>query len=155
MTQSVTGVVVKMDEFCLERFRIAQGGLYAVALNELRSGRKQSHWVWFVFPQLKGLGHSPNAAFYGLSGLTEARAYVADPILGERLREATRTMLAHRALTAAAVLGELDALKFKSCLTLFSLADPTEKVFEIALERFFSGARDERTLELLEEQNTN
>lgn len=141
---------MKTDEFDLARFREAQDGWYATALQELRSGRKRSHWIWFVFPQLRGLGHSPNSREYGLGGLAEARAYLADPLLGPRLREATGAMLAHQALGANAVLGELDALKFRSCLTLFSLADPSEQAFAAALECFFAGQRDVRTLELLE-----
>jgi len=142
---------VKPDAFRLARFRRAQENTYATALEELRSGRKRSHWIWFVFPQLKGLGHSANSEEYGLGGLDEARAYLADPLLGQRLREATGAMLAHRSSRAAAVLGELDALKFRSCLTLFSLADPSEQVFATALERFFACELDPRTLQLLEE----
>jgi len=135
--------------FCLARFREAQVQWYATALRELRAGKKRSHWVWFVFPQLKGLGCSANAERYGLSGLAEARAYLADALLGQRLRECTAAMLAHQSLGASAVLGELDALKFRSCLTLFALADPGEPVFVAALESLFAGERDWRTLELL------
>ncbi len=137
------------DAFCLARFREAQEQWYATALHELRSGKKRSHWVWFVFPPLRGLGSSPNAGKYGVSGLAEARAYLADALLGQRLRECTAAMLAHRSLGASAVLGALDALKFRSCLTLFSLADPSEPVFTAALEGLFAGERDGRTLELL------
>ena len=138
-----------MDEFCLARFFDAQQQWYAIALREIRAGRKRTHWVWFVFPQLKGLGSSANAEKYGLSGLAEARAYLADAVLGPRLREATAAMLAHRATGASAVLGELDALKFRSCLTLFALADPAEPLFAAALTDLFGGERDARTLELL------
>ena len=141
---------MRSDEFRLDRFRDAQEHSYATALQELQSARKRSHWIWFVFPQLTGLGRSPNSELYGLAGLAEARAYLAEPILGQRLREATRVMLDHQSLGASAVLGDLDALKFQSCLTLFSLADPSEQVFATALECFFAGARDLRTLELLE-----
>lgn len=143
---------MKSDEFRLARFLHAQEHSYAAALQELCSGRKRSHWIWFVFPQLRGLGRSSNSEVYGLAGLAEARAYLADPILGHRLREATRAMLAHHTLGARAVLGDLDALKFRSCLTLFSVADPSEHVFAMALERFFAGERDVRTLELLDAQ---
>jgi len=137
------------DEFHLARFINAQKDSYATALSELRSGKKQSHWIWYVFPQLKGLGHSFNSEHYGLSGLAEARAYLADPILGARLREAIETMLRHESLSAASMLGELDALKFKSSLTLFSLAVPSERIFADALKRFFDSERDARTIELL------
>lgn len=138
------------DTFDLARFVSAQAHAYATALEEIRAGRKRSHWIWFVFPQLGGLGTSPTSLRYGLSGLAEARAYLAHPVLGERLREATAAMLAHAPRTADAVLGELDALKFRSCLTLFALADPSEEPFIAALDRFFDGGRDERTLALLE-----
>ncbi|MGP3790665.1 DUF1810 domain-containing protein [Pseudomonas sp. B392_1p] len=143
---------MKSDEFNLARFMEAQETSYAAAIAELRSGRKKTHWIWFVFPQLKGLGSSFNSEHYGLSGLAEARAYLAHPDLGPRLREATAAMLAHQSKGASAVLGELDALKFRSCLTLFSLADPADHVFGDALDSLFGGERDTRTLRLLEAQ---
>lgn len=135
--------------FSLARFQAAQAQWYATALGELHVGKKRTHWVWFVFPQLKGLGSSANAEKYGLSGVAEARAYLADAVLGQRLRECTAAMLAHQSLGASAVLGELDALKFRSCLTLFALAEPDEPIFTTALESLFAGERDWRTLELL------
>lgn len=137
------------EPFELGRFLAAQDRAYATALEELRQGRKRSHWIWYVFPQLRGLGSSPAAGLYGLAGLDEARAYLAHPVLGARLREAIQAMLAHRALGADGVLGGLDALKFRSCLTLFALAVPDEPLFATALEAFFGGARDPLTLELL------
>lgn len=132
------------------RFHHAQQHAYSTALSELRSGRKRSHWIWYIFPQLKGLGRSLTAEQFGLDGLAEARAYLADPLLRQRLVEATEAMLAHQSLSAASVLGELDALKFRSCLTLFALADPSEPVFTQALDHFFDGEQDPRTLALLE-----
>lgn len=138
------------DPFDLARFVTAQYGAYGTALAEIRSGRKRSHWIWFVFPQLRGLGSSPTSVAYGLSGLAEARAYLAHPVLGARLREATLAMLAHAPRPADAVLGELDALKFRSCMTLFAMAGRTEALFDAALEAFFGGVRDRRTLGLLE-----
>jgi len=135
--------------FSLARFQEAQVQWYATALRELRAGKKRTHWVWFVFPQLKGLGCSANAEKYGLSGVAEARAYLADAVLGQRLRECTAAMVAHQSVGASAVLGELDALKFRSCLTLFALAEPDEPIFTTALESLFAGERDWRTLELL------
>ena len=144
---------MKSDEFDLARFLDAQQNSYASALSELRSGKKQSHWIWYVFPQLKGLGLSSASQKYGLASLAEARAYLADPILGDRLREATQAILAHDSVSATGVLGELDALKFKSCITLFSRAAPSELIFKQALARFFAGQPDQRTLELLEPPN--
>ena len=140
---------MKADEFHLTRFLAAQEHSYATAIEEIRSGKKRTHWIWFVFPQLRGLGRSATSEKYGLSGLAEARAYLADPLLGRRLRESTQAMLAHRSLGASAVLGELDALKFRSCLTLFSMADPAEQLFASALQFFFAGERDVRTRKLL------
>lgn len=141
------------DPFQLSRFTEAQETSYATALAELRAGRKRTHWIWFVFPQLRGLGSSANAERYGLTGLAEARAYLGHPVLGPRLREATAAMLVHQAGDAGSVLGEVDALKFCSCLTLFSLADPSEQIFRAALDAFFGGVCDRRTLALLERSN--
>ena len=138
-----------VDGFQLQRFHAAQAGVYATALAELRTGRKRSHWVWFVFPQLRGLGRSANAHFYALAGLEEACAYLADPVLGHRLREATKAMLNHVDQPATTVLGEVDAMKFHSCLTLFARAAPDEPVFSQAIERFFDGEPDAATLALL------
>src|SRR5690606_8870323 len=131
---------MKTDEFNLARFMEAQEISYAAAIAELRSGRKKTHWIWFVFPQLKGLGSSYNSEHYGLSGLAEARAYLAHPGLGPRLREATATMLAHQSKGASAVLGALDALKFRSCLTLFSLADPQSMLLAMRLRASLVGS---------------
>ena len=136
--------------FDLQRFMAAQDPVYATALEDLRAGRKQSHWIWFVFPQLRGLGRSATSEVYGLDGLAEARAYLAHPVLGPRLRESVEAMLAHRSLTASTILGGLDALKFRSCVTLFLMAHPGDPLFATALESFFAGQRDVRTLELLE-----
>lgn len=141
---------MEADEFDLNRFLEAQEASYATALQELRSGKKRTHWIWYVFPQLRGLGTSSMSAKYGMSGLREARLYLAHPVLGQRLRESTEVMLGHQASSAESVLGELDAAKFRSCLTLFSLAEPTTQVFNAALDRFFSGLRDRKTLDLLE-----
>lgn len=140
---------MKSEEFQLDRFLDAQKDSYDIALEELRNGKKRSHWVWYVFPQLRGLGASSASYTYGVVSLAEARAYLVHPILGQRLREATNAMLAHRSMTADSILGELDALKFRSCLTLFSLADPSETIFTDALEYFFGGARDSRTIQLV------
>ena len=139
------------DSFDLDRFVQAQADSYACALAELRAGRKRSHWVWFVFPQLQGLGRSPMAQRYGLSGLAEARAYAAHPVLGPRLRECVRALLGHAGTSAARLLGEVDALKLRSCLTLFARAAPGEGLFDQALQGFFGGAPDALTPRLLGE----
>lgn len=133
------------------RFLEAQARAYAVALAELRAGRKASHWMWFVFPQLAGLGRSPTAAFFALEDLGAARAYAAHPVLGARLREATAAMLAHRGRSARAILGTPDDLKFRSSMTLFALALPGEPLFRAALAAFAGGRPDPLTLALLGE----
>ena len=115
---------------------------------ELARGRKRSHWMWFVFPQLKGLGVSSTAQHYGIASLEEARAYLAHPVLGPRLRECCELMLAVPQRSAHEILGSPDDLKFRSCLTLFSLAAPHEPLFRLCLERFYSGGPDPRTLAL-------
>lgn len=129
----------------LERFVTAQEPVIREVLEELRAGRKRSHWMWFVFPQLKGLGTSAMAQHYGLASLAEARAYLARPVLGARLRECCALMLAVPQRSAHEILGSPDDLKFRSCLTLFALAAPQEAVFRAALERFYGGQPDPRT----------
>lgn len=137
------------DHFHLERFLEAQAADYATALAELGAGRKRTHWVWYVLPQLRGLGLSSTSSFYGITGLAEARAYAAHPVLGERLRESVRAMLAHEDVSAREILGEIDAMKLQSCLTLFAAAVPDEPLFVAGLERFFGGEPDSKTLTLL------
>lgn len=141
--------MVDRDPFDLERFVAAQSGVIERVRVELQSGRKQSHWMWFVFPQLVGLGFSPMAQRYAISSLAEARAYLAHPLLGARLRECTELVLAIHGKTAHAIFGSPDDLKFRSCLSLFAEAAPDEIVFNIALAKYFSGAKDPRTLALL------
>ena len=136
------------DPHDLERFVTAQEPVIATVRDELRAGRKRSHWMWFVFPQLRGLGHSSTAQRYGLESLAEAQAYLAHPLLGARLRECTG--LALRAGTDAhALFGPPDDLKFRSCMTLFHRAAPEESVFADALRRFFDGKPDTLTDALL------
>ena len=115
---------------------------------ELSNGRKRSHWMWFVFPQLKGLGLSSTAQHYGIASLAEARAYLAHPVLGPRLRACCELMLAVPQRSAHEILGSPDDLKFRSCVTLFSLAAPDEPLFRRCLERFYDGEPDPRTLAL-------
>lgn len=123
-----------------------EGGTYGRALGELRAGRKTSHWMWFVFPQVAGLGRSATAQRFALDGLGAARDYLAHPVLGPRLRECAEALLALEVLDADAVLGGIDAVKLRSSLTLFARAAPHEPVFSAALDRFFGGVEDEATL---------
>lgn len=133
----------------LHRFVAAQDGVSAQVLQELRAGRKRTHWMWFVFPQLAGLGSSPTAQHFALRSLDEARAYLAHPVLGHRLRECCEALLASPTADAHAIFGSPDDLKLRSCLTLFSAAAPGEPLFRQLLDRFYGGMPDPRTLQLL------
>ena len=135
----------------MERFVQAQdaGGTYDQALRELKAGRKTSHWMWFVFPQLAGLGRSAMAQAYALDSLDEARAYVAHPVLGPRLRACVAAVLSHPDRSAEQVLGGIDALKLRSSMTLFARADPDEPAYAAVLETFYGGEPDPRTEQLL------
>lgn len=136
------------DPFNLQRFVDAQGdaAIYARALAELRAGRKQSHWIWFVFPQITGLGSSPMSQAYAIHSLEEARAYFDHPLLGPRLRESTEALLeAEPAATAESILGGIDAIKVRSSMTLFARAAPEEQLFKDALARFYAGEPDPET----------
>jgi len=143
-----------MDSFDLERFVAAQNPIYAAVAAELRVGRKQSHWMWFVFPQIAGLGASDMARRYAISSLDEARAYLAHTVLGQRLRECTALVLEVKDKSADDIFGYPDNLKFHSCMTLFCHAAPedTETVFRDALDRFFDGKQDKQTLARLQPQ---
>jgi len=136
------------DPFHLQRFVDAQedAAIYARALAELRAARKQSHWIWFVFPQIAGLGASPMSQAYAIRSLDEARAYLDHPLLGPRLRESTEALLAAEpGASAEAILGGIDAIKVRSSMTLFHLAAPEEQLFRSALDRFFAGEPDPET----------
>ena len=134
----------------LSRFVDAQGfGTYEQALRELRAGRKQGHWIWFVFPQIAGLGHSETSRFYALSGLDEARAYVTDPVLGPRLVECVQALLDLPGDDAVAVLGPIDAQKLRSSMTLFACAADDHPVFQRVLDKYFDGSLDEATISRL------
>jgi uncharacterized protein (DUF1810 family) len=139
---------VSGDTFDLERFLTAQAPVMDDVRAELGAGRKRSHWMWFVFPQLKGLGTSSMAQHYGIASLAEACAYLAHPVLGPRLRECCELMLAVPEKTAHDILGSPDDLKFLSCVTLFSLAAPGDELFGRCLARFYGGTPDARTLAL-------
>lgn len=136
------------DTFDLQRFVVAQdaGGTYDAALRELRGGRKRGHWMWFVLPQLTGLGSSDMAQRYALTGLAEARAYLAHPVLGPRLRACADALAALDTSDAEAVLGPVDAQKLRSSMTLFAAAAPQERVFRDVLERYWDGREDARTV---------
>ena len=142
------------DALDLERFVTAQAVVIDAVLAELKAGRKRSHWMWFIFPQLRGLGHSPTAQFYGIQSLDEARAYHAHPLLGPRLDLCTQTVLASRARSLNELFGSPDDLKFKSCMTLFEIAVQHVPLFAQALDRWCGGERDDKTLELLSRQAT-
>ncbi len=135
------------DPYRLQRFVQAQDGAdsYEHALSELRAGRKTGHWMWFVFPQIAGLGHSEMARTYAISSIQEARAYLDHPVLGPRLLESTRALAALRGRSADQVLGEIDAMKLRSSMTLFARAAPVEPLFREVLDRYFGGAPDEAT----------
>lgn len=138
------------DAFDLRRFVQAQsGGVHEQALSELRAGAKRSHWMWFVFPQLAGLGRSSTAQHYALTSLDEARAYLAHPVLGPRLREVATVVADSDAVSAEALVGSVDALKLRSSATLFARAAPDEPVFTRVLDRWFAGGADAATDELL------
>jgi uncharacterized protein (DUF1810 family) len=139
------------DSFELARFVTAQQdrGTYRAALGELRAGRKRSHWMWFVFPQLAGLGRSPTAQFYAIGSSAEARAYLAHPVLGPRLRECAAAVLAADATSAEAIFGGIDAVKLRSSMTLFCCADPDEPLFRDVLDRYYDGEPDGATDALL------
>jgi len=137
------------DPFDLGRFVDAQSKDYARALSELRAGRKTTHWMWYVLPQMRGLGTSAMAARYGIGSLDEARAYLGHRVLGPRLNECVAAMNALRGASAAGVLGAIDAAKFRSCLTLFLAVEPDNAVLREALAKYYAGLADERTLALL------
>jgi uncharacterized protein (DUF1810 family) len=137
------------DSYDLQRFIDAQASVMPRVEAELRAGRKSSHWMWFVFPQMRGLGHSAMAQRYGIASLDEARAYLAHPVLGERLRHCCDLVLAAQGASAHAIFGSPDDSKFRSSLTLFSRAAPQEPVFGDCLRKYYNGVEDPATLTLL------
>ncbi len=139
------------DPFDLNRFLSAQAGIYPQVLAELRAGQKRSHWIWFIFPQLKGLGQSSYSEFYGIGSLQEAAAFWRHPALGPRLEECTSLVNHVQKRPIEEILGYPDDLKFRSSMTLFSRAAPDASVFTQALDKYFGGKPDRLTLELLGE----
>lgn len=140
--------MVQGDPYYLERFVKAQERMYTIALREIEQGKKLLHWIWYIFPQLAALGHSHNAKYYGLSGYDEAEAYLNHPVLGSRLREITQELLQHKELTAVEILGGIDAMKVKSCMTLFAEVSPDD-IFDEVLKVFYNGSSDKMTLDLM------
>ena len=137
------------DRFDLERFVVAQDPVWRDVVDELTVGRKTSHWMWFVFPQIEGLGSSPMAQRYAIASLDEAKAYLDHPTLGARLREGVELMLGHKDKSAREILDTPDDMKFRSCLTLFVQAAPEDALFADALDQFYDGFADEATLQRL------
>lgn len=137
------------DPFNLQRFLDAQASIYDRVLAELRSGEKQTHWMWFIFPQIAGLGSSSTARFYAISSVAEADTFLRHPVLGARLKECTELVLHVSGKTAFDVFGSPDDVKFRSCMTLFDRVAPNDGLFDRVLAKYFNGERDPRTLQLL------
>lgn len=145
-----TGLIISsMDPFRLDRFLQAQEGIYDVALAEIRNGRKQSHWMWFIFPQIDGLAFSPTSKYYAIKSLEEARAYLNHPILGSRLLESAEAVVSVEGKSASGIFGHPDDMKLKSCATLFARVSPPGSLFARLLEKYFQGQPDGKTLQLL------
>jgi len=139
------------DPHDLNRFALAQSGCYEQALSEVRNGHKRSHWMWFIFPQIEGLGLSARSQHYAIRSLEEARAYLRHPVLGPRLTECMDAVLSVEGRSANAIFGSIDEMKLRSCATLFSCAAPDAAVFDQVLAKYFGGDRDPDTLRRLEE----
>ena len=133
----------------LDRFLNAQQGDYAAALAEVRRGRKTSHWMWYIFPQIAGLGQSSTARYYSIRDLEEAREYYAHPVLGQRLREISGVLLELRGSDPVAVFGGIDSMKLKSSMTLFAVAAPDDPLFQQVLNKYYGGEQDVLTLRIL------
>lgn len=140
---------VHTDKYHLTRFLEAQHGVFETALNELHSGEKRSHWMWFIFPQLSGLGYSPTAQLYAIKDLDEAKAFLRHPVLGTRLRQCTSAVNNLQNRTAFEIFGSPDTMKFRSSMTLFAVAAGESTDFTLALEKYFFGKKDAQTLQLL------
>lgn len=137
------------DPFELARFVVAQDHVFGLVCNELRQGRKRSHWIWYIFPQMAGLGSSDMTRKYAISGLAEAGAYLAHPVLGPRLIETTRLVLDVQDRSILQIMGSPDDAKFRSCMTLFAVAAPEQQAFAAALDKYFDGVPDAATLQRL------
>ena len=137
------------DPYNLSRFLQAQEDDYEQALSEIKSGRKQSHWMWYIFPQFEGLGFSSTSRHYSIKSLAEARAYLEHPVLGPRLLDCAEAALRVEGRSASEIFGSPDDLKLRSCATLFACVSPPDSVFDRLLEKFYGGERDRKTLRLL------
>jgi uncharacterized protein (DUF1810 family) len=137
------------NDYNLERFLEAQQSDYTIALSEIKSGRKQNHWMWYVFPQVLGLGYTSTSIMYGIKNLDEAAAYLDHEVLGKRLIEISNALLSLETNDAHKIFGSPDNMKLRSCMTLFALVPGADNVFEQVLDKFFDGRKDERTLQLL------
>ncbi|MBP1223499.1 DUF1810 domain-containing protein [Flavobacterium sp. 1355] len=135
----------------LTRFLEAQNKLYLTALTELKKGKKETHWMWFIFPQIKGLGKSEMSKLYAIENLQQSEEFLAHPVLGKHLIEVSKVLLDFKMKSAEAIFGDLDALKLQSCMTLFSLTNNTDPVFQEVLDTFFSGKFDTLTLSIINE----
>lgn len=142
-----------MEQSTVNRFLKAQETVYDVALAEIRSGKKESHWMWYIFPQLRGLGYSPLSYTYGINGMTEAKEYLAHPTLSFRLVEICKALLAHNGKNIYDIMGEIDEMKLQSSMTLFAYISKKESVFHQVINCFYGGCMDEFTLELIENIN--
>lgn len=142
------------NTYNLHRFLTTQAPIYNTVLTELRAGRKSSHWIWFIFPQIAGLGRSGTAQQYAIGSLDEAKAYLQHPVLGSRLRECTQLVLDVEGRSAEEIFGYPDYLKFRSCMTLFLTAAPDNALFNAALLKYFDGQSDQLTLDLLAQQQS-
>ena len=143
-----------MTGYDLDRFKKAQAWDYALALEEIREGHKRSHWIWYIFPQMKGLGFSGMSEYYGIADLAEAKAYMKDTVLRARLLEICGELLKHKGKSVSGIFGYPDNLKVRSCLTLFSIAAPEERLFREVLDAFYDGKADSRTMMLLKQRRT-
>ena len=140
------------DAYNLQRFVDAQQSVFDSVLAELKQGRKRGHWIWFIFPQLKGLGHSANSEFFGIASLQEAAAYLEHPVLGPRLIECTQLINAAQGRSAEDIFGQIDAMKFRSSMTLFAKATPDNEVFLDALTKYFAGESDPLTVAIVQQR---
>ncbi|MBS7253292.1 DUF1810 domain-containing protein [Flavobacterium branchiicola] len=139
----------------IERFVAAQRNVYLQALNEIKNGRKQSHWMWFVFPQIRGLGFTDYNVYYGIRDLKEAGQYLNDPVLGKRLIEISQAVLSQQGKTALEIFGRPDDRKLKSCMTLFGQVPNADPVFHKVLEKYYGGLHDDKTTAILISQDNN
>lgn len=139
----------------IERFVSAQQNVFQTALEEIKNGKKESHWMWYIFPQIRGLGFTDYNVYYGIKNLNEAEQYLNDPILGNRLIEISEAVFRQQGKTALEIFGKPDERKFRSCMTLFSQIPNANPIFQKVLEKYYKGLNDEKTISMLSEQKNN